>query len=513
MGYLNSALYFEVQIKAGKRADHAGSLRPAVNPPCFILNFDNDWNDYGYSDWFALFYADSNGQVQLIGELKLMSSRNEDTFSLIKDGFTNLDDTFCSVGKSITYYENLHNLFGKEGSTSILHSLKDCAVNVEVREKFKDNDEYHIALERDIDTEQMFRLARFVINGQSIEHAFSFEYVYHPIYSSEGQMIDWRVDFKHKSAPFERYVGLIGENGVGKTQLLKSLISSLVSKRKVGKIIKMPTYSCLFTICSTPYDGYDKIKGDNYSMPYFYSSSEQSRDTTAITIEKDIRAIFNRGMIGSQSATEIYIKTLNEIIPGLNTKELIQRTDSPLGPPSYTCNDAYLNNAINKQSSGERHLFLLISKLFAKIYYNTLFVLDEPEVHLHPKAIIEFMSMLSKILQVFDSFCVIATHSPLIIREMVSHNVYLITRNDNIMNIGSLPGPTFGEDISKLYTDIFGYNEKLSLFTRTVQKLIDQGFDFDQIVNELNRLEPLSLNTIMAINTMTTSNRKSNAQS
>lgn len=493
---------FEVQIKSGIRADHAGSLKRPSNPPCFILNFNDDWNDYGYQDWFALFYASGYGNFRRIGELKIMTAKKEATYDLIKDGFEALDDTFCSVGMYVEYYEKMFKLFGENGCTQILSSLRDCAVNVEVRDAFKQEYEYKDALTRDIDTEKVFREARFIVSGQSMEEAFAFNYRFHPLYNDTNQWLNWNVDFKYHSRPYERYVGLIGENGTGKTQLLKSLISSIVSNNRNGELIKRPIYSCIFAICSTPYDKYDEIVTDDYSIPYICATSEQSRKKAEKEIGKDLTTIFSRGTIGRKSMPIVYSETLSIMLPNIDTEKLILENEDENGYKKYYYNEEYLHDVVESLSSGERHLFLLLSETFANIYLNTLFVLDEPELHLHPKAIIEFMDFLSHVLKLFDSFCVIATHSPLIIREMVSKNVFLLSRKENSMNIGSLPGQTFGEDISKLYHDIFEYDERRSLFTRTVKAMIRKGMTFNDIINQFHEVENLGMNALMTINNL-----------
>ena len=59
-------LHFEVQRKQGQRADYAPSVLPPTQVPSFILVFNDDWNDYSYRTWFALFYFDEEGQRHFV---------------------------------------------------------------------------------------------------------------------------------------------------------------------------------------------------------------------------------------------------------------------------------------------------------------------------------------------------------------------------------------------------------------------------------------------------------------
>ena len=144
---------------------------------------------------------------------------------------------------------------------------------------------------------------------------------------------------------------------------------------------------------------------------------------------------------------------------------------------------------------------MLLSHVFANANLNSLFILDEPEVHLHPKAIMDFLGILGKILSIFDSYAIIATHSPLVIREMMGHNVYLMQRmNDGAFSMSSLPFETFGENIASLYQSIFNYDEKTSLFSKAVRQMVNEGKSFDDINRIMTHKNGLSFNASMIIN-------------
>ena len=114
-----SQIRFEVQRKSGQRADNPGSVESPSCYPCFVLNYNYDWNDYGYSNWYALFYFPSPNEYMLIGELKLMTRMEGDAYQYIRGGFNNLSDDYCSIGLEMIYYENLHRYFGVEDAKNI----------------------------------------------------------------------------------------------------------------------------------------------------------------------------------------------------------------------------------------------------------------------------------------------------------------------------------------------------------------------------------------------------------
>ena len=124
------------------------------------------------------------------------------------------------------------------------------------------------------------------------------------------------------------------------------------------------------------------------------------------------------------------------------------------------------------------------------------------QVHLHPSAIVNFMSLLNELLRIFDSYAIITTHSPLIVREILGQNVFVMRRmeNDDVY-IGSCEHETFGEDVSVLYKDIFEYDESRSCFREYVNKLIEQNPDYEKVIDTI-AIEGLSVNSRFSIRNM-----------
>lgn len=490
---------FEVQKKSGQRADHIGSVRKPQIYPCFVLNFNYDWNDYGYSNWYALFFFFSQTDYRLVGELKLMTSEEGDAFQYIEDGFSYLPGNFCSIGLDISYYENLHAMFGTDGAKNILSALRDCAVNVEINQQFLDNGEYNTSLMRDLSYKKIMKEARSVINGVSLENLFSFTYHFTTDYDKSVD-VNWNVVFKYKAKPWDRYVGVIGENGLGKTQLLRSMVRDLYGNTE--NFINRPSFSSVIAIHSTPFDAYDEARSTDNTMPYHSFSIEQDRVHVLPMMKQALSTILHRGLINKESLVEVFQEELGLIIGSEWGDRIIYKvTRENEDYEKWAYSEEQLSDCLEVLSSGQLHLFMLLSHVFATANLDTLFILDEPEVHLHPKAIMDFLDIFGKILSVFDSYAIIATHSPLVIREMMGHNVYLMQRmDDGAFSMSSLPYETFGENISSLYSKIFGYDETNSLFTKAVRKFAEKGMSFEEISHVMSDGNVLSLNASMIIN-------------
>ncbi len=116
------------------------------------------------------------------------------------------------------------------------------------------------------------------------------------------------------------------------------------------------------------------------------------------------------------------------------------------------------NQLIPSLSSGQETFVNLIINILALIKPNSLILIDEPENTLHPNIEIDFISILQDILndEDFDSFAIIATHSPTIVREVPENFVRVIKFDGSGQpSIDSPSIKTFGADIGTITNYVF----------------------------------------------------------
>ena len=198
-----------------------------------------------------------------------------------------------------------------------------------------------------------------------------------------------------------------------------------------------------------------------------------------------------------------YVEHPHRELPKENIKKVFIFKDSGIVIlRHFEINKDELHDLLHRLSSGQLQIFLLLTHIYRFVHYDSLFIIDEPEVHLHPSAIVNFMSLLNELLRIFDSYAIITTHSPLIVREILGQNVFVMRRmeNDDVY-IGSCEHETFGEDVSVLYKDIFEYDESRSCFREYVNKLIEQNPDYEKVIDTI-AIEGLSVNSRFSIRNM-----------
>ena len=142
---------------------------------------------------------------------------------------------------------------------------------------------------------------------------------------------------------------------------------------------------------------------------------------------------------------------------------------------------------IDTLSSGQATILLYITKLVSSINQGSLVIFDEPETFMHPPMVKAFIRAVSELVDNNKAFCLIATHSPVIIQEIPHCNVYKLDSNHELTNIYY---KTYGQNLDTLYKNIYGvelqqtgYN---SFFNNRKKKIIEEGQEGLEDVNLLS---------------------------
>ena len=499
-GYLSMPLHFEVQIKQGQRADYLASVQPPKRYPCFILVFNWDWTDYEYHTWFCLFYFASEADRRMIGELKLMNSEQDNTMDALPEEFDEpLDDSFCSLGIKTDYYIGLRQeLKNEQLIKEVQHYLCDCTFEPAIYDQHRDERIFNVSLMRDLSAMDALQEGQSLAMGIEPDEMYSFSYTYHPKYDN-SLYADWKVHIPYKPLKFMRTFGIIGINGVGKTQILSSFITDLLAQ-KVDNFKSLPHFKNIIVICSTPFDSYPVEKQDTREIVYRLCCLEQDKTLTLDGIKQNLNRIMKQPTVEHVSMLTVWVDLIREYVDSAFVDHVVILKRDADGSEYYDINGDDLGSNVNILSSGQLHILSLVTYICANIHYRSLLFIDEPEVHLHPHITMEFMAMLSGLLSVFKSYAIIASHTPLVVREMAGKNVFLMQKmQDGIPQIAPVGFETLGEDVGTLYRNLFGYDEQSSYFKKMVDKLCDRGKSYEEIVRYFQQGMNLNINARLII--------------
>ena len=127
-------------------------------------------------------------------------------------------------------------------------------------------------------------------------------------------------------------------------------------------------------------------------------------------------------------------------------------------------------------SSGQRLFSYMVTNIVGAMRRNSLILIDEPELFLHPTLEIAFIQMLKKILSNYGSKALLATHSLVTVRELPRHCVHVFERTKDGLFINPPPFETFGGDIQRISSYVFGDKSISKPFeTWLLEKLEEYG--------------------------------------
>lgn len=283
---------------------------------------------------------------------------------------------------------------------------------------------------------------------------------------------------------------IIGKNGAGKTRLLRALKDGLSSDNMDIIYAYFPDMHANFgeDLSEEKYEIplYEMVfEGESIELGNFIQYIEQHGYDFLIELLRDIDKCSRYKKSIRKKRAENVRDNLNEILEILIDRQLEFGSEIIVKSNSYE-SKKILKDDLEQMSPGELALFYL-SILLIIIKYNKnesqklVVLLDEPELHLHPRALISFINYLKN--EEAIELCCIATHSIFLVPLFDFYEIIYVERGE------------VQPYNSKLYNDIFdniiGENESLSDFlisrdTWKYYQFIAECFYLPTIVEKVN---------------------------
>jgi serine/threonine protein kinase len=131
---------------------HEGQLPRTAKTPCFLLESYSVWNDEGFVTTFKVYFAAKKNKPEFIGKTKIMQRNVKVGDPVIFETklpkqFSSLDDTYCSLGETVSYYRGLVEL-GKQSYEPFLEGIGDVVFKREVGKQFEKEPAFKTSLVR-----------------------------------------------------------------------------------------------------------------------------------------------------------------------------------------------------------------------------------------------------------------------------------------------------------------------------------------------------------------------------
>lgn len=164
----------------------------------------------------------------------------------------------------------------------------------------------------------------------------------------------------------------------------------------------------------------------------------------------------------------IYVPIAQDRLNMLDPAKLSKAIDAPAGVTFFKDGQAL------HLSSGQRLFSYIVVNILGAIRRHSLILVDEPELFLHPTLEIQFVEMLKTILANYVSKALLATHSVVTVREMPSDCVHVLEDSDDGLIIKQPPFETFGGDVQRISSYVFGDKAVSKPFERWVSAKLEE---------------------------------------
>jgi energy-coupling factor transporter ATP-binding protein EcfA2 len=468
-----------------------------------LLHPDHDkWNDFNLR-LYAMITIYRSGVKIWSSSLRMYIENERESAAWLHKMLCETDQKFVPIetvkSRFITaqlaksQYSDLRQTIGLEGARELLARIHDLPT---LRTEFSDakdleltkNKEYFFGFARTnnsyiISESDSYRLLFGGLEGDALSDVRAFWASYECLSSEGTETLVF--DCSKTALEKNRIAVLVGMNGIGKTRTLvesahivcNSISTDLIEEREVRSLGNVGFQRVVFvtsTTLPTPLPQAAKTIKIGSRGPQDLERTKAisiiARNVEGLTLsflrKFLVEAIDNFEvelpmMDGGYSLIRSFIGERDrlEFCANVDLSKPLRFADSNGNPRSL--------------SSGEECLVDLALLVSAQTMPNSLILVDEPENSMHPKFISAAISILRAILLSQNSFCILATHSALVVREVESLSVHIFQRRESKIAILRPALQTFGENLSLINDLIFDDRST----NKSYEKVIDDAID------------------------------------
>lgn len=483
------------------------NIKRIVAPSIIFCPTDDSWNDFKYKCRYRYFINYDDNKKLIEGQLFLgflsEGEHVEENGRISKSSrifeASELPDFFTLQGE-MQDYRHFIETHGVQESNKLLLALNDLVASKRISHKIKlvnaaiKTNVFNLAFMRESGRFFAFHNAETILDGVEYENFSNISTDLSLSYELAGfsHYHTFDMNFEKNSILPKRMCMLIGRNGLGKSQALRTIVNSLIKgdERFFDRTQGRPLISRLLAI-ATPGETMNTFPPERANKRIKYRRLILNRNARAKNYrgfcELCIQLIRSEESIGEHNRWELFKESIN-FLP--NIKNIVVPLDKDLSVKSshiIRIKDKYYIPLLKLNHGGEQAkleiqgaiinnadpMFLLNSNIFPLssgqlafmkflvqaclfVENGTLVLLDEPETHLHPNFISKFVRVLDRLLKLTGSIAIIATHSAYFVREVPRTQVLVFKEApDGQITIQNPRLKTFGADIGSISYFVF----------------------------------------------------------
>ena len=466
------------------------SAPAAAAHPYAVLQQDS-WSDFGYQTIFQLTLHLSQTRRAEIGEVKIIrKGQLKGPTRLPSAEFTRLPVEYCSLGVSLKYYTALL-AEGRSVFDEVLTGLRDATQKPEIAATFSRDAAFTTSLLRTGGAQRAFVDVPRLLSADSSATSSEMTLRFHSKVGGEG--FDIEFDFNTVPGLPGRINVLIGYNGSGKTQLLANLavvVNEAGARRNKASIRNSrgyflghpPPFAAVITVSYNAFDTFElpgktdaekkRLEQRGEIFGFVYCGLRQRGPTDDPEAPEVLK--------GAEAIARDFVTALEEIRRMKRMSSLEKALQPLCDEPSLGLLDLRgifqggvrrLESFFRHASAGHKIVLNILVQLAAHLENHSLVLVDEPETHLHPPLMAALLRGLRGLLDEHDSFCVMATHSPVVLQETPRRFVRVLRRGGMATEVVRLYNETFAENLGLITREVFNLNSSSTDYHDVLDRL------------------------------------------
>lgn len=481
-----------------------------------FLVMDN-WDDFHFVTVFHVYLI--NDGVKFDAGSMHIGVQNEDILKtyeylsikgLTENVLNRFPDEVFSLG-DLSYYSTINNKLMSGLNETIFSETNDIAYNKELFQTVKDNSVVTTSFFRDLTTSQStntYNQLNRVAHGGPKFLNFSWQLCY----LESGIEID--ISNNVKSILPTNSFALIGNNGVGKTSLLKDIVvaanagkpvnSTFLPGEKVELInnngYQTDTVDKIVNLVFISFSSFDIFNDD------FRKAFNENKQTYKFVGNRDVElkehkkdpynSLLSPKYLGSNFETDLEwifynpdkAKLLKSVMKNFEWDASLNDFCKEAEEVSYTDDTEGERNKLQKKaillSSGQKIILLIVASLIKSASENSVFLIDEPELYLHPPYVLALVMTINEIAEKTNSICIITTHSAITVQEIPNDNVYTIFQSDLKKILVHPKTETFGTNTQTINDEVFGLDIRSTGYYKLLYNIVHNKPDeIDDLIN------------------------------
>ena len=513
-----------IKVIFGDRASLIDNFPPNT---VLIVPKKDSWNDFGYHTKVNI-YLHLTGDIyhSTIGFIGFITDKLEEPNgvealdSLLKDndGLTLVvKDSlkFFTMLPSMEAYRDIVRDIGVVKSIEVLKAINDLVAISEFNSSLEvglatNTDIFLKSFVRNSESYFAYKNAASVLKGLEYEefHKLSKELAIKFKLPGRQNPHDLKFRFDHEADLPKRIAVIIGKNGVGKSQTLRRIVQaaldgdgSLVDGVTGGRVLVNRILAFAPTNeTGSVFPSNQRKRPRTWYRRFSLNRTRTARKSNGVA-DQVLQVARSEKNIGNSSRWDIFLEALRAIehwdqisLPVKDKKhDPIPLSELWSGGEQKSLENfagvdtrkepiRVINGFSYPLSSGEISFLRFAAQASLNVENGSLLLLDEPETHLHPNFISQFVSLLDSLLDQTGSAAIIATHSAYFVREVFQEQVTVLRQDkDGSVKIEIPALRTFGADVGAISYFVFGEDEPSQLASKVEKRLLERYNSWEEL--------------------------------